>query len=87
MNKKILVLGVEQSNFTSFLYSALKKQDSSLYITAPFVKDLKSIKNDTWMYNNEEVKLKRSYLSSIKATFFLLFSFHFYRIFYLLQKV
>lgn len=81
MNKKILVLGLEQSNFLSYFYSALKKQDSSLIITAPFVKDLNGVKNDTWMYSNDAVKSKRSYFSIFKAIFYLLFSVHFYKMF------
>ena len=80
MNKKILVLGLGQNNFLSFLYASLKKFDESFTITAPFFVELnKESNNDTWMYDNRNVVAKVSILSMIKAVIYCLFSRHFYK--------
>ncbi len=85
--KKILVLGVEQSNFLSFLYCTLKKYENSFFISAPNIKDLKGVKNESWMYNNENINRNKSALSFLKAIVFCLFDKHLYQTFFFILFV
>lgn len=79
MGKKIVVLGLGQNNFLSFLYSKLKKYDSSFVITAPFFTEItKDTNHDNWMYENNSVKLKNTFSSFFKSIFSCLVSKHFY---------
>ncbi|WP_310379993.1 hypothetical protein [Flavobacterium sp.] len=79
MNKKILVLGLGQNNFLSFLYGSLKKFDTQFSITAPFYVEInKESNNDTWMYDNATVLKSISILTMFRAFFCCLFSRHFY---------
>jgi hypothetical protein len=48
MNKKILVLGLGQNNFLSFLYSALKKYEPSYTITVPFYNEITKGLDSFW---------------------------------------
>jgi hypothetical protein len=83
MNKKILVLGVNQNNFLSFLYSKLKSFDSTFIIVAPFVKDLnKNVIHDSWMYDNNLVCHKKSFLAILQSIFLVFFDKHVYQTFF-----
>jgi hypothetical protein len=83
MSKKILVLGLGQNNFLSYLYATLKKYNNEFYISAPFYTDLNSTnKDESWMYNNETIKSDKSILMILKSTFLSLFSLHFYQTFF-----
>lgn len=74
---KILVLGVGQNNFLSFLYSNLKLFNDNFTIAAPFVKEInKEVNNDTWMYQNNLVATKTSFLDYCKSCISLFFNFH-----------
>ncbi|MGX7668077.1 hypothetical protein [Flavobacterium pedocola] len=83
MQKKVLVLGVEQNNFLSFLYGTLKKAYPDLMVSVPKYHELsdKSSVND-WMYNNEGLKQHRSLVSFVQAFFSVLVSKHFYQTFF-----
>ena len=88
MIKKILVLGIGQNNFLSFLYSNLKKYDKNVSISAPFFVEInKESKNDSWMYNNVGIKKGKSFFSIINAIVFCLFSKHFFQIFFFILFV
>jgi glycosyltransferase involved in cell wall biosynthesis len=79
MNKKILVLGLGQNNFLSFLYTSLKKFDAEFIVTAPFYVEInKESNNNSWMYDNKNIVAKISILSVLKAILYCLFSRHFY---------
>jgi hypothetical protein len=83
MNKKILVLGLGQNNFLSFLYSNLKKFDSSYFISVPFYNEITSdSSHETWMYDNNKIILKNNLFSVLTSLFFCLFSKHFYQTFF-----
>lgn len=83
MGNKVLVLGVGQNNFLSFLYGALKNAYPNTVITVPNYKELSSAsdRND-WMYSNEAVKRSNSPVSLLKAFFLIVFSKHFYATFF-----
>lgn len=88
MNKKILVLGLGQNNFLSFLYSALKKHDPSYTITVPFYNEItKDSEHDTWMYDNKNVFFNNSLISIVSASLYCLFSKHFYQTFFFILLV
>lgn len=88
MNKKILVLGIEQNNFLSFLYSKLKSFDSTFIIAAPFIKDLnKNVIHDSWMYDNNLVSHKKSFLAILQSIFFVVFDKHVYQTFFFILLV
>ena len=88
MNKKILVLGVNQNNFLSFLYSKLKSFDSTFIIAAPFVKDLnKNVIHDSWMYDNNLVSHKKSFLAIFQSIFLVFFDKHVYQTFFFILVV
>ena len=88
MNKKILVLGVNQNNFLSFLYSKLKSFDSTFIIVAPFVKDLnKNVIHDSWMYDNNLVCHKKSFLAILQSIFLVFFDKHVYQTFFFILLV
>lgn len=88
MNKKILVLGVNQNNFLSFLYSKLKSFDSTFIIAAPFVKDLnKNVIHDSWMYDNNLVCHKKSFLAILQSIFLVFFDKHVYQTFFFILLV
>jgi hypothetical protein len=56
MSKNIVVLGLGQNNFLSYLYSALKIHHNDYQITAPYIKDLNDeSKDESWMYDNQKV--------------------------------
>ena len=77
MHKKILVLGVEQNNFLSFLYSSLKLYNTDFKISAPFVREIeKSVQNDSWMYENDIVSKKKSVASILESLLFILTNKH-----------
>jgi hypothetical protein len=83
MSKKILVLGLGQNNFLSFLYSKLKKQDDTFYISAPFYTEINTeSQHESWMYENNKIKTKSSPLSLLISLFTCLFSQHFYQTFF-----
>ena len=84
MSKKILVLGLGQNNFLSFLYAKLKKYNSSFIISAPFFTEINSESNtDFWMYENQNIKTGKSIFSILKSFCICLFSKHFYQTFFL----
>ncbi|WP_396156678.1 hypothetical protein [Flavobacterium sp.] len=88
MSKKILVLGLGQNNFLSFLYSTLKKFDASYSISVPFYNEITSdSSHETWMYDNKKIVLKNNLISIVRALFFCLFSKHFYQTFYFILFV
>ena len=88
MNKKILVLGIGQNNFLSFLYSNLKKYDEGFVISAPFYSEINNeSNNDSWMYSNESIKTKNSLFSLLNSIIFCLFSKHFYQTFFFILFV
>jgi len=88
MNKKILVLGVEQNNFLSFLYSKLKSFDSSFTIAAPFIRDInKNVIHDSWMYDNNLVSHKKSFLAILQSIFSVFFDKHVYQTFFFILLV
>lgn len=88
MNKKILVLGVNQNNFLSFLYSKLKSFDSTFIIAAPFVKDLnKNVIHDFWMYDNNLVSHKKTFLAILQSIFLVFFDKHVYQTFFFILLV
>lgn len=83
MGKKILVLGLGQNNFLSFLYSTLKKYNSSYTISVPFYNEITSdSSHETWMYDNKNIELKNNLISILRSLFICLFSKHFYQTFY-----
>ena len=80
MGKRIIVLGVGQNNFLSFLYAKLKRHDPEFVITAPFYRDLnKGVSDETWMYENAQVNNGTSIVSLLKSGFLNLVSLHFYQ--------
>ena len=85
MSKKILVLGLGQNNFLSFLYAALKKFDATFSITVPFHNELtKDSAHDTSMYDkNDAIKYKNTVTSLLQGFAMCLFSKHFYETFFL----
>jgi hypothetical protein len=88
MSKKILVLGLGQNNFLSFLYATLKRFDNQFYVSAPFYTDLnKTNKDESWMYTNEDLKIKPSAFSILKSMFFCLFSKHLFQTFFFITVV
>lgn len=85
MSKKILVLGLGQNNFLSFLYSSLKKFDTHYSIAAPFYTEInKESSNDFWMYENTTIIKKKSIFAFFLAFFYCLFSRHFYSTFFVI---
>lgn len=83
MGKKILVLGLGQNNFLSFLYTKLKKHNSAFIISAPYFTEINTeSKNDFWMYENNGIKKGKSISSFFKSFFICLFSQHFYKTFF-----
>ncbi|MEO5777857.1 MAG: hypothetical protein ABIQ27_13210 [Flavobacterium sp.] len=88
MSKKILVLGIGQNNFLSFLYSKLKSFDNTFIISAPFARELnKDVKNDSWMYDNNLVSNKPSFLSILQSFFLILIDKHTYQTFFFILLV
>lgn len=88
MNKKILVLGLGQNNFLSFLYSSLKKFDCEFSISAPFYVEInQESNNDSWMYDNKNIEEKISFLSLLQAFFHGFFSRHFFATFFFILFV
>jgi hypothetical protein len=88
MAKKILVLGVGQNNFLSFLYATLKRYDDSFTIKAPFIHDLKKEVNDqSWMYDNQDISVKTSLLNNISSFFISLLSLHVWQTFFFIFLV
>jgi len=83
MSKKILVLGLGQNNFLSFLYAKLKKYNSSFIISAPYFTEINSESNtDFWMYENQKINTGKSIFSILKSFCTCLFSKHFYQTFF-----
>ena len=89
MSKKIVVLGLGQNNFLSFLYAALKKYDATFSITVPFYNELtKDSVHDTSMYNNNDsIKYKNTVTSLLQGFGMCLFSKHFYETFFFIVFV
>ena len=88
MAKKILVLGVGQNNFLSFLYGTLKNYDASFIIKAPFIQNLhKEVEDATWMYDNQDLATKVSFLNTIKAFTISIFSSHLWHTFFFILIV
>ncbi|MDI1256579.1 MAG: hypothetical protein PSV16_10800 [Flavobacterium sp.] len=80
MQKKILVLGLGQNNFLSFLYGAVKKKDSDFFISAPFFTAFNNTSHtDSWMYSNDKIVRKISFVCYLKSAFSCLLSKHFYQ--------
>lgn len=83
MGNKVLVLGVEQNNFLSFLYGTLKKTYPNFTITVPNYKELNAASEaNDWMYTNEGVKRGYSISSLIKAFFSIVVTKHFFQTFF-----
>ncbi len=83
MSKKILVLGLGQNNFLSYLYASLKRSNDDFFISAPFFADLNyTNKDESWMYNNEVIKNEKSFSLIIKSILSNLVSLHFYQTFF-----
>lgn len=83
MGKKILVLGVQQNNFLSFLYGSLKRVYPDFTITVPVYKEVKEyVAVSDWMYDNSKLKKNISIVSYLQAIFALLFSKHHYGTFF-----
>jgi len=79
MQKKVLVLGVGQNNFLSFLYGALKKTYPEFSISVPIYKEVKkNVAVSDWMYDNGRLKKNISLISYIKAVFIMMLSKHHY---------
>ncbi|MCG2611292.1 hypothetical protein LZZ90_07215 [Flavobacterium sp. SM15] len=79
MSKKILVLGVQQNNFLSFLYGSLKKEYPDFTITVPYYKEVDvQVAVSDWMYDNSSLKRHVSLINYVRAFFYLLFSRHHY---------
>ncbi|WP_131494653.1 hypothetical protein [Flavobacterium aquatile] len=77
-----------QNNFLSFLYSSLKKYDSTFGISVPFYNEVTSdSSHETWMYDNESIIFKTTLLSSLHSLIFCLFSNHFYKTFFFILFV
>ena len=88
MSKKIVVLGLGQNNFLSFLYSSLKKYDTTFTISVPFYNEITAdSKHDTWMYDNESIIFKNNLASFFLSLFSCLFSKHFYQTFFFILFV
>lgn len=88
MAKRILVLGVGQNNFLSFLYGTLKKYDASFCIKAPFIRDLnKPVPDATWMYDNKDVVIKVSFFNLFRAFIISSFSLHLWQTFFFILFV
>lgn len=88
MSKKILVLGLGQNNFLSFLYSSLKKYNPAFTIAAPFYTEITSDSNhDSWMYENENITFRNSIFSLLHSFIFCIFSRHFYKTFFFILFV
>lgn len=88
MSNRILVLGLGQNNFLSFLYSKLKKYDSTFTISVPFYNEITSdSSHETWMYENENIKFKSTFGSYLSSILFCLSSKHFYQTFFFILFV
>jgi hypothetical protein len=88
MSKKILVLGLGQNNFLSYLYSELKKYDSNFYITVPFLNEISTdTVSNNWMYQNDTLNFNKSIISFFQSFIYCLFSNHFYRTFFFILLV
>jgi hypothetical protein len=87
MNKKILVLGLGQNNFLSFLYSEIKKTDSTFFISVPFI-DVNNDKiHDSWMYNNDIINHNITVVNYFRSFLKTLFFRHFYETFFFILFV
>lgn len=83
MGKKILVLGVAQNNFLSFLYGALKTVYPDFTIIVPSYREMKDhVPVSDWMYDNTGLKKKTTPFYYGKAAIVLLFSKHHYGAFF-----
>ncbi|CAM3585864.1 hypothetical protein FSS13T_22800 [Flavobacterium saliperosum S13] len=83
MGKKILVLGVAQNNFLSFLYGALKTVYPDFTITVPSYREVKEhVAVSDWMYDNTGLKKKTTPFYYCKAAIVLMFSKHHYGAFF-----
>jgi hypothetical protein len=88
MSKKILVLGLGQNNFLSFLYATLKKYDATFDISAPFYNEFTpDATHDFWMYDNKQINLKNTFSSFFHSFIFCFFSGHFYKTFFFILFV
>ncbi|MEC4005486.1 hypothetical protein OX283_012520 [Flavobacterium sp. SUN052] len=88
MSKKVLVLGLGQNNFLSYLYSKLKKYDSNFHITVPFFYEITpNVVSNNWMYENDKVNFQKSRISFLQSFFYCLFSKHFYSTFFFILLV
>jgi hypothetical protein len=88
MSKKILVLGVGQNNFLSYLYGTLKRFNDQFVITAPFYSDLNAThKDESWMYNNEHIQIKPSLFAVFKSILLSSVTSHFYHTFFFILGV
>lgn len=83
MGKKILVLGLGQNNFLSFLYSKLKRQHPGFCIAAPFYTEINpESDHDSWMYENQDIRTRNGVLSYAQSFFACLFSAHVWQTFF-----
>jgi glycosyltransferase involved in cell wall biosynthesis len=88
MGKKILVLGLGQNNFLSFLYAALKKYDGDFSISVPFYNEITAdSSHETWMYDNKNIHFKHTLISLSLSLLFCLSSKHFYQTFFFILFV
>jgi hypothetical protein len=86
--KKILVLGLGQNNFLSFLYSKLKIYNASFTISVPFYNEITSdSSHDTWMYENDNIIFKNTFSSYLLSTLSCLFSKHLFQTFFFILLV
>lgn len=68
MNRRIVVLGLGQNNFLSYLYSVLKIHHQDYSISAPFFSELNTEKKDeSWMYDNQNIIRKPRIPHFLKA--------------------
>lgn len=83
MGKKVLVLGVGQNNFLSFLYGSLKQTYPDFTITVPYFQEVeKSVPVSDWMYDNGSLAKSTGPFAFLQALFSILFSGHFYQTFF-----
>lgn len=83
MGKRILVLGVGQNNFLSFLYGSLKTAYPNFIITVPHFKEVaENVTVSDWMYNNQSISKSIGSFAYLQAFFSIVFSGHFYQTFF-----
>lgn len=88
MSKKILALGLGQNNFLSYLYAVLKLKYPDYTVAAPLIKDLNEEKKDeSWMYDNQQVRLKPYFFHYVLASGSIFFNRYLYIFFHYILLV